>query len=51
MIYNQCTLPYGHEQLHNTRHGFDSNMMQIKFSEDDEDNISEYTRYCIYQAY
>ncbi|CAB4374198.1 unnamed protein product [Rhizophagus irregularis] len=39
-----CTLPYGHEQLHNTRHGFDSNMMQIKFSEDDEDNISEYTR-------
>ncbi|GBC20091.1 uncharacterized protein OCT59_006577 [Rhizophagus irregularis] len=35
-----CTLPYGHKQLHNTKHGIDGNMTQIKFS---EDNASEYT--------
>ncbi|CAI2161359.1 15834_t:CDS:10 [Funneliformis geosporum] len=28
-----CTLPYGHTQLHDTKHG---NMIQIDFNEDDE---------------
>ncbi|GES77129.1 hypothetical protein GLOIN_2v1781565 [Rhizophagus clarus] len=36
-----CTLPYGHKQLHDTKHGIDVNMTQIIFS---EDNASEYTR-------
>ncbi|GES77127.1 hypothetical protein GLOIN_2v1781563 [Rhizophagus clarus] len=36
-----CTLPYGHKQLHDTKHGIDYNMTQVKFS---EDNTSEYTR-------
>ena len=43
LLLNQCTLPYGHAQIHDTRHG---NMIQTEFTgEEDEFEFDGYDNF------